>query len=86
MNDTDVIITYKFIIENKGDTVGYVDKLIDKLIEINPEMAENELKKMIINRYIVFKKKKKISLEPIEDAFEDSIKAYLTRVEKLRLK
>ena len=62
------------------------DSLIDKIIEINPELAENELKKMIIDRYIVFKKKKTISLEPIENIFEDNIKTYLTRIEKLRLK
>ena len=36
------------------------DSLIDKIIEINPELAESELKKMIIDRYIVFKKKKTI--------------------------
>lgn len=31
MNDTSVIITYKFIITNNGDVTGYADKLVDNL-------------------------------------------------------
>ena len=62
------------------------DSLIDKIIEINPELAENELRNMILERYLVFKKKKVISLEPIQEVFEENIKTYLMKVEKLRLK
>lgn len=31
MNGAEVIVTYKFTVKNVGDTVGYVDKLVDNL-------------------------------------------------------
>ena len=31
MNNTNVIINYKFVIKNNGDVTGYVDKLVDNL-------------------------------------------------------
>lgn len=62
------------------------ERMIERIIEINPELAENELKKMIAEKYIIYKNKKGISLKPIEDIFKTKIKEYLTKIEKLRLK
>ena len=44
MNDTEVIITYKFIITNKGEVTGYVDRLVDNLpsgLEFNSELNKD---------------------------------------------
>ena len=44
MNNTNVIVTYKFIITNNGDVTGYVDKLIDNLpsgLEFNSELNKD---------------------------------------------
>lgn len=62
------------------------DTLIEKILEINHELAEQELKKMIVERYLVLKNKNRISLKPIENKFRERIDKYLGKVEELRLK
>lgn len=61
-------------------------KLIDNIIELNPEFAEQELKKLIVDRYVVLKNKETLSLKPIEKKYKEKINQYLTRVKELRLK
>ena len=44
MNNTDVIVTYQFIIKNNGDITGYVDELKDNLpsgLEFNSELNKD---------------------------------------------
>lgn len=44
MNNTNVIITYKFIIKNEGDVTGYVDELVDNLpsgLEFSSELNKD---------------------------------------------
>lgn len=62
------------------------DTLIEKIITINPELAEQELKKMIAERYVVIKNRNVISLKPIENRFREKIDSYLSKVKELRLK
>ncbi len=62
------------------------DKLIEKLISINPEMTDQDLKKIIAEKYISYRSKKDISLKPLEDEFNKKIKEYLEKIGKLRIK
>ena len=62
------------------------DKLIEKLININPEMTDQDLKKIIAEKYISYRSKKDISLKPLEDEFNKRIKEYLEKIGKLRIK
>lgn len=62
------------------------DNLLERIIEINPEMAEQELKKMIAERYLAIKNRNLVSLKPIENRFRERIDKYLSKVEELRLK
>lgn len=44
MNNTNVIVTYKFVITNKGEVTGYVDRLVDNLpsgLEFNSELNKD---------------------------------------------
>lgn len=72
--------------EDKKERKELTDKLMEQIIEINPDLVEQELKKMITEKYIVYKRKKEVSLKPLEEAFKKGINAYLDRIEKLRLK
>ena len=59
---------------------------MEQIIDINPDLVEQELKKMITDKYIVYKRKKEVSLKPLEESFKKGINKYLDRIEKLRLK
>ncbi len=72
--------------EDKKERQELTDKLMEQIIDINPDLVEQELKKMITEKYIVYKRKKEVSLKPLEEAFKKGINKYLTRIEKLRLK
>ena len=61
------------------------EKYIERIIEINPELAEQDLKEMIAKKIIKINQGKTISLKPLEDLFKNSIKEYLIKVEKMRL-
>ena len=62
------------------------DILIQKLITINPDLSDQDLKKLIAERYVAYKTKKTISLKPLEDEFNRKIKEYLEKIGKLRIK
>lgn len=62
------------------------DKLLEKLINLNPEFSDQELKKLIAEKYVTFKNKKYASLKPLEDEFNKKIKEYLEKIGKLRIK
>lgn len=62
------------------------DKLIEKVLDLNPEMHDQDLKKLIAEKYIIYKTKKGISLKPLEDAFQKNIDEYLQSIEKVRLR
>ena len=62
------------------------DKLLEKLIHLNPEFSDQELKKLIAEKYFIIKNKKNVSLKPLEDEFNKKIKEYLEKIGKLRIK
>ena len=62
------------------------DRYITRIIQINPELAEEEIKEMVVKKFIKINENKKISLKPIEKIFKTKMKEYLTKVEKVRFK
>lgn len=62
------------------------DKLLEKLINLNPEFSDQELKKLIAEKYVTYRNKKFASLKPLEDEFNKKIKEYLEKIGKLRIK
>ena len=62
------------------------DKLLEKLINLNPEFSDQELKKLIAEKYVKYRNKKYASLKPLEDEFNKKIKEYLEKIGKLRIK
>ena len=61
------------------------DILLEKLIELNPNLTDQELKKMIADKYTAYKVKRDISLKPLEEVFKKNINSYMKKIEKLRL-
>ena len=76
----------KNVIRDKEEQKEITDQLIQQLIDVNPEMAEQELKKMITKKYIQYKQTREITLIPIKDKFEKEIEKYCLEIEKKRLK
>ena len=60
--------------------------LIQKLININPDLSDQELKRLIAEKYVETRNRKFISLKPVEDEFNKKIKEYLEKIGKLRIK
>lgn len=76
----------KNVIRDEKEKKELTDRLIEKLVQLNPEMPDQELKKMVMDKYIMYKMKRDISLKPLEDTFRKHIDAYLQNIEKLRLR
>ncbi len=72
--------------EDRKERRELTEKLMEQIIDINPDLLEDELKKMLINKFIVYKRKKEVSLKPLEEAFKKGINNYLNKVEKIKLK
>lgn len=76
----------KSAIEDKKVAKELTDAMIERIIELNPEMTEKELNKLISEKILVMKTKKLISLKPIEDRFKDRIEKYMIHAKEMRLK
>ena len=76
----------KSAVEDEKVRKELTDNLIEKIIELNPDISDKDLKQMIADKLIVMKTRKLISLKPIEDKFKDSIDKYMLQVKKVRLK
>ena len=63
-----------------------VNGLINQMIMINPDMVEEELKAMIVNKYIKYKKIWTVSLAPIENRFKKEIEKYVKQFDTNELK
>ncbi len=62
------------------------DGLIEKIIELNPDLSDKQLKQMIADKLIVMKTRKLVSLKPIEDRFKERIDKYMVQARETRLK
>lgn len=76
----------KSAIEDNQAKKELTDNLIEKIIELNPDLSDKELKQMIADKLIVMKTRKLISLKPIEDRFKESIDKYMLQAKEVRLK
>ena len=76
----------KSAVEDNKERKELTDNLIEKIIELNPDMSDKELKQMIADKLIVMKTRKLISLKPIEDRFKDRIDKYMLQAKEVRLK
>lgn len=76
----------KTTVEDKKMTKELTDVLIEKIIELNPDLTDKELKEMITEKLLVMKTRKIVSLKPIEDRFKEVISQYMTQVREVRLK
>lgn len=76
----------KNAIEEQGARKELTEALIERLIELNPEMTDKELKQLIADKYMTIKMKKVVSLKPVEDRFKDRIEKYMNQIKEVRLK
>lgn len=60
--------------------------LIEKIIQLNPNMAERQLKELIAEKYIAIKKKENFSIRPLQEKYKSEIDKYMSKVKELRLK
>lgn len=73
-------------IEDKKIRKELTDAMIEKIIELNPDLSDKELKKMIADKLIIMKTRKVISLKPVEERFKERIDKYMSQVKEVRLK
>lgn len=76
----------KNLAEQKKMIQELTDALIAKIIDLNPDLSDKELKELIADKYIAMKAKKIISLKPVEDKFKERINKYMGIVREVRLK
>lgn len=76
----------KNAMEDKKIRKELTDAMLERIIELNPDLSDKELKQMIIDKYLVMKTKKVISLKPIEDRFKGRIEKYMAQIKEVRLK
>lgn len=76
----------KSAIEDKKMAKELTDAMIERIIELNPDMTEKELNKLISEKIMIMKTRKLISLKPIEDRFKDRIEKYMKQAKEVRLK
>lgn len=72
-------------IEEKKDTKeemqkNVVDQMIDKMLEINENLSEEQIKNLIAAKYEVIKYKKLAVIQEIQKIFRDHIKSYMKRI------
>ena len=73
-------------IEDRRNKKELTDAMIAKILELNPDLNDKELKKMIADRIVLIKSKRIISLKPIENKFKERIDKYMAQVKEVRLK
>lgn len=76
----------KTAIEDKGVKKELTDALMERIIELNPDLSDKELKELIAEKYMVMKTKRVISLKPVEDRFKERIDKYMNKIKEVRLK
>ena len=72
--------------EDKKTIKELTDAMIERIIELNPDMSDKELKQLIADKYLVMKTRKVISLKPVEDRFKERIEKYMSQTKEARLK
>lgn len=76
----------KNAIEDQKMRKELTDAMIERIIDLNPEMTDKELKQLIADKYMVMKTRKVVSLKPVENRFKERIDKYMDQVKEVRLK
>ena len=76
----------KSAVEDKSAKKELTDQLIEKIIELNPDLTDKEVKQMITDKLTIMKTRKVISLKPIEDRFKENIDKFMIQAREVRLK
>lgn len=72
--------------EKEMEVIGEItDNLIQRIVELNPEMPTSILQERIGDKIAIIKTKKEASLSEIQNAFEDGIKAYINKIEDAKI-
>ena len=76
----------KNAIEDNKVAKELTDAMIERIIDLNPELSDKDLKQLIADKYASMKTRKVISLKPVEDRFKDIIDKYMNQIKEVRLK
>ena len=76
----------KNAIEDNKVAKELTDAMIERIIDLNPELSDKDLKQLIADKYASMKTRKVISLKPVEDRFKDRIDKYMNQIKEVRLK
>ena len=76
----------KTAMEDKEMRQQLTDSLIEKIINLNPELTDKELKQLIADKFVIMKSRNVISLKPVEDKFKQRIDKYMNNIREVRLK
>ena len=76
----------KNAIEDKNIRKELTDAMIERIIELNPDLSDKDLRQLIADKYTEIKTRKVISLKPVEDRFKERIEKYMNQVKEVRLK
>ena len=72
----------------KGDKKAIeemTDKLVQRIVELNPDMPVTELKQSISDKIAITKYKTEASLSEISNTFSNHIKSYLEKIENIEM-
>lgn len=70
-------------VENSEMVRNITNSLIEKILELNPDMTESGLKEIIAEKYVNLRKKNQANIRQIEEIYKKKIKEY---TEKIKLK
>lgn len=59
-----------------------LEQMIDKMLDMNTELTENQLKQLVTSRYEVIRYKKMEVLQEIQKIFKSHIEKYIQKIEK----
>lgn len=57
-----------------------VDQMIDKMLEINENFSEDQIKDLIAKKYEIIKYKKTAVIQEIQKTFKEHIKQYMKKI------
>lgn len=70
--------------EKKERVSRLTNELMDKIIELNPDMKQEELQSLLGNKIAIFKNKKEASIHEIQDKMVSKMQSYIDRIESFR--
>ena len=76
----------KEAIEDKEARKELTDALLERIIDLNPDLTDKELRQLLADKYMMMKTRRVVSLKPVEDKFKQRIDKYMNQVKEVRLK